>query len=62
VKLHYDQSFSGRFGGDVSNAIRRVAAHATDMYTWPSLAQPLAWQAYEGQAVGGYITATEGFL
>jgi len=62
VMINYDQSFSGRFGGDVMNVIRRVSAQAGNMYLWPSLAQPLNWQAYEGQNVPSYIDANEGDL
>jgi len=44
------------------NVIRRVSAQAGNMYLWPSLAQPLNWQAYEGQNVPSYIDANEGDL
>ena len=62
VMMHYDQSFSGRFGGDVANVIRRVATQASNMYQWPSLNQPLDWQVYEGSSIPSYIDANEGYL
>ena len=39
VMLHYDQTFSSRFGVDVANVIRRAATQAGNMYNWPSLDQ-----------------------
>ena len=61
VMVKYDATFAARFGGDAINVQRRVVAHAAGMYFWGSLAQPIAWQAFEGGQIGEGIEANEGW-
>lgn len=43
VEVKYDLTFESHFGDDAPNVVRRVVAHATNMYTWPTLDIPLTW-------------------
>jgi hypothetical protein len=44
VELNYDMTFEAQFGDDAANTIRRIATHASNMYTWSSLDTQLNWQ------------------
>ena len=43
VTMNYDYSFNDQFGADVNNVIRRVAAHAENLYRHPTLINPISW-------------------
>jgi hypothetical protein len=43
VTMNYDYSFNDQFGADVNNVIRRVAAHAENLYQHPTLINPISW-------------------
>ena len=63
VEMNFDGRFKEKFGEDSWNAVRRIAAHATNMYTWSSLATTLNWQisnVYEVPESG--ITASSDWL
>ena len=36
LKLGYDDNWNQKFGSDSINAIRRVMAHAQNVWKWPS--------------------------
>jgi len=43
VAMNYDPSFDAQFGDDGYNVMRRVAAHAENLYQHPTLINPIAW-------------------
>ena len=43
VALNYDASFDAKFGDDGFNVMRRVAAHAENLYKHPTLVNPISW-------------------
>ena len=62
VLINWDNSFASRFGGDALNAMRRVAAHAADMYQWPTIATKLNWNIQNGGNIGITLQADENYL
>ena len=43
VAMNYDASFNAQFGDDGYNVMRRVAAHAENLYQHPTLINPISW-------------------
>ena len=43
VAMNYDASFNAQFGGDGFNVMRRVAAHAENLYQHPTLINHISW-------------------
>ena len=60
VKMNYDQNFGQKFGNDTLNVIRRLADHATNIFLWPSLAQPLHLEVEIGQQIPKRIFVADG--
>ena len=43
VAMNFDSCFNWHFGEDGYNVMRRVAAHAENLYQHPTLINPITW-------------------
>ena len=62
VALNYDVTFGAQFGDDGYNVMRRVAAHAENLYQHPTLINPITWAITGNVMIPDAIEADENYL
>ena len=61
VTIRYDDNFKGKFGADAENVIRRVMAHAQNIYQWPSLTTKIIFNVLSiAYRTGVWVTGDDG--
>lgn len=62
VALNFDVNFKAQFGDDDFNVMRRVAAHAENLYQHPTLVNPILWAITGNVMIPDAIEADENYL